>query len=541
LLRRLRIENLVLIREADLELGPGLNAITGETGAGKTILAQAIGLLLGAKGDAGYVGPGAEEAYVEAEFDLPPALFEEEGLEALAELRPEDEDGLVAARRVFADGRTRAYAWGRSAAREDLAAAGERLLAMSGQFEQRRLARPAYQLDVLDAFIGDHHLRVRSELRAAWRALGAARRRHDELSRGSAEEASRLAELQALVEDTEGLEPDGEDALRAERERLRHVTELADAAAHAAHALAPEDGEGAAALVGRAERALAHVGEIAPELGRAASELRDAELTLGETALELRGFLDSLEAEPDRLEQVEAGLERIADAKRRFRCETYPELLARAAEARDELAAREGGADPLEAAATAVAQAEKRAQDLTKRLAEARRKAVEPFAKAVEAELHGIGLGEGEFRAELAERDPGSTGADEVSFLIRPNQGLPFAPVAETASGGELSRIALAIAAVGGGATMVFDEIDAGIGGQTAHAVAETLRRLAERAQVLTITHLPQIASVADRHFSVEKVPGDPTHTRIERLDDERRQEEIRRMLGGQEFLQTVR
>jgi DNA repair protein RecN (Recombination protein N) len=412
---------------------------------------------------------------------------------------------------------------------------------MSGQFEQRRLARPAYQLDVLDSFIGDDQLRLRSELRAAWRALGDARRRHDELSKGVSEEASRLAELQALVDDTDGLEPDAEDTLRAERERLRHVTELAEAAAQAAQALAPEDGEGAAALVGRAERALGGVAEIAPELARAASELRDAELTLGETALELRGFLDALEAEPDRLEQVESELERIADTKRRFKCETYAELLARALEARDELAAREGGADPLEAAATAVAQAEKRARSLTSRMAKARREAVEPFAKAVEAEIHGIGLGEGEFRAELAEREPGATGSDEVSFLIRPNQGLPFAPVAETASGGELSRIALAIAAVGGGATMVFDEIDAGIGGQTAHAVAETLRRLAGRAQVLTITHLPQIASVADRHFSVEKVPGDPTHTRIERLDGDRRQEEIRRMLGGQEFLQTVR
>jgi DNA repair protein RecN (Recombination protein N) len=134
LLRRLRIENLVLIREAELELAPGLNAITGETGAGKTILAQAIGLLLGAKGEAGFVGPDATEAYVEAELDLPAELLEEDGLEALAELRPEDEDGLVLARRVYADGRTRAYAWGRSAAREDLAAVGERLLAMSGQF-----------------------------------------------------------------------------------------------------------------------------------------------------------------------------------------------------------------------------------------------------------------------------------------------------------------------------------------------------------------------------------------------------------------------
>jgi DNA repair protein RecN (Recombination protein N) len=269
--------------------------------------------------------------------------------------------------------------------------------------------------------------------------------------------------------------------------------------------------------------------------------LRDAELRLNETALELRRFLDSLQAEPDRLEQVESELERIADAKRRFRCESYAELLARAGEARAELAALEDGADPLQAAAAALAGAEKVARTLAERLSKNRRAAAGPFANAVEAELHGVGLGEGEFRAELGEREPTARGTDEVSFLIRPNSGLPFAPVAETASGGELSRIALAIAAVGGGATMVFDEIDAGIGGETAHAVGDTLRRLAERAQVITITHLPQIATVADRHFSVQKIPGDPTHTRIEQLDEDGRQEEVRRMLGGQEFLQTVR
>ncbi|HWG57050.1 MAG TPA: AAA family ATPase, partial [Gaiellaceae bacterium] len=146
MLRSLRIENLVLIRAAALEPAAGLNAITGETGAGKTILAQAFGLLLGAKGDAGAVGPGAAEAYVEAEFDVPDGFFDDDDLRALADLAPEDEPGLVLARRVFADGRTRAYAWGRAVAREDLAAAAERLVAMSGQFEQRRLARPSYQL-----------------------------------------------------------------------------------------------------------------------------------------------------------------------------------------------------------------------------------------------------------------------------------------------------------------------------------------------------------------------------------------------------------
>ena len=540
MLRCLRIENLVLIREAELTFAPGLNAITGETGAGKTILAQAIGLLLGARGDAAYVGPDGTEAYVEAELDPPSGFFDEEELAGLAELRPEDEEGLVLARRVFGDNRTRAYAWGRSAAREDLALAAERLIEMSGQFEQRRLARPSYQLDLVDAFAGEDQQRRRAELRLAWRELGAARRRHDELEHGAAAAESRLAELRALDEDTDGLAPDDEETLRAERERLRHVTELAEGVAAAGEALAPDDGEGASGLVAVAEKALAPLERLAPELERAGTELRDAELRLRETASELRGFLASLEAEPDRLEHVESELERIAEAKRRFGCASYEELLGRAAEARAELTALDEGADPLAAAARALAEAEDRVAALASELRAARGAASEPFASGVAEELRGIGLGEGEFRVELRERERIASGADEVAFLIRPNAGLPFAPAAETASGGELSRIALAIAAVGGGETMVFDEIDAGIGGQTAHAVGETLRRLAERAQVVTITHLPQIATLADRHFRVEKVAGDPTHTTIEPLEDDERREEVRRMLGGEQFISAV-
>jgi DNA repair protein RecN (Recombination protein N) len=540
MLRRLRIENLVLIQEAELAFAPGLNAITGETGAGKTILAQAIGLLLGAKGDAGYIGPDGEEAYVEAELDLPPSLLDDDELASLAELRPQDEDGLVLARRVFADGRTRAYAWGRAAAREDLAAVGERLIAMSGQFEQRRLARPSYQLDVLDAFIGDEQLRRRGDARAAWRELAAARRRHNELQAGAEAEASRVAELRALVEDTDGMEPDSEQHLRDGRERLRHVTELADGAAAAANALAPDEGEGAAGLAAEAERAVAPLERLAPELARAGDELRDVELRLRETATELRGFLTSLESEPGRLEQVEAELDRIAETKRRFRAETYEELLARATQAKEELDAIDQGLDPSAAAAEALAAAEQDARRHADELHDARAHAAPSFAHAVVRELAGVGMGEGEFVAELGDRELGASGRDEVAFLIRPNAGLPLAPAAETASGGELSRIALAIAAVGGGATMVFDEIDAGIGGETAHRVAETLQRLAERAQVVTITHLPQIASVAERHFSVEKVPGDPTHTRIAALDDAQRRDELQRMLGGREFLSSV-
>ncbi|HEY3017704.1 MAG TPA: AAA family ATPase [Gaiellaceae bacterium] len=540
MLRRLRIQNLVLIHEAELAFAPGLNAITGETGAGKTILAQAIGLLLGAKGDSAFIGPDGDEAYVEAEVDIPAGLLEEDQLGSLGELRPADEDGLVMARRVFADGRTRAYAWGRGAAREDLAAAGERLIAMSGQFEQRRLGRTSYQLDVLDAFIGEAQVRRRAESRLAWREFTAARRRHDELQAGATATEASLAELRALVEDTTGMEPGDEEQLRAERERLRHVTELAEGAAAAAEALAPEEGEGAAGLVAGAERAVASLERLAPELARAGDELRDSELRLRETASSLRGFLTTLEAEPGRLEQVEADLDRIAEAKRRFRAQTYEELLSRAAEARAELEAIDQGFDPSAAAAEALAAAERKMRGLAEELRSARREAAPAFAKAVAGELHDVGMGEGEFVAELSERELGPSGIDDVSFLVRLNRGLPFAPVAETASGGELSRIALAIAAVAGGETMVFDEIDAGIGGETAHRVAETLRRLAERAQVITITHLPQIASVAERHFRVEKIPGDPTHTRIDSLDETARREELQRMLGGREFLSSV-
>jgi DNA repair protein RecN (Recombination protein N) len=545
-LRRLRIENFVLIRDAELTFGPGLNAITGETGAGKTILAQAVGLLLGAPGDSGYLGPDATEAYVEAEFDLPDGSLGDEEPETIAELRPEGEEGLVAARRVFADGRTRAYAWGRAVPREDLATLVERLLAMSGQFEQRRLARRSFQLDVLDAYAGEAQLRRREEHARAWRELVAARRSLDELARAETGREERLLELQELVERTSGFEVDTEERLRAVRERLLHVTELGEAAAGAGEALAPEhsDTEGAGELVARAASQLAPVSTLAPELAEAYGELGEAEVRIREVAASLRGFLTSLEAEPGRLEEVESELERIADARRRFQAASYEELLLRAAEARAELDAVESGVDPLEAARQTLGAAEADEEALASDLSAVRAEAAPAFAEAVAGELQGLGMGDGKFRVDLAEREPGPSGRDEVSFLIRPNAGLPFAPAAETASGGELSRIALALRAAAhagaGEPTIVFDEIDAGIGGRTAHAVAEALGRLAARAQILTITHLPQIASAAETHFRVEKVPGDPTHTRIECLSEAERREEVERMLGGAEFLERV-
>ena len=540
MLRRLRIENLVLIREAELDLAPGLIALTGETGAGKTIVTQAIGLLLGAKADAAAVGADGSEAYVEAELDVPEGFFDEDGLEALRDLRPDDEPGLVVARRVTADGRSRAYAWGRSVAREDVVAATERLLALSGQFAQRRLARQTYQLELLDAFVGPEQKARRAEAREAWRALQAASRRLEELEHGADAEQARLAELEALVEDTEGLEAGEEDQLRGERERIRHVAELGEGAATALAALDPEEGEGSRALVAAAERALAPLERLAPELETAASELRDVVLRLGEVASDVHRFADSLDADPARLAAVEERLDRIADVRRRYRAATLDEVLERRAVALAELEDVGAGGDPLERARVDRDAANARYVAAADALANARQEGAGPFAAAVAGELADLGMGDGEFHVELRSREAGPTGTDEAVFLVRPNAGLPLAPVAQTASGGELSRVALAIAAVAGGETVVLDEVDAGVGGETAHRVAEVLRRLAGRAQVLTVTHLPQIASVADQHLRVEKVPGDPTHTRITELDDAERRDELERMLGGEAFLANV-
>jgi DNA repair protein RecN (Recombination protein N) len=441
---------------------------------------------------------------------------------------------------VTADGRSRAYAWGRSIARDDLVAATDRLLALSGQFAQRRLARPSHQLDLLDAFAGPDQRLRRIEARDAWRSLAAANRRVEELEHGADTERVRLAELAALVEDTEGFEPGQEDDLRAERERFRHVAELGDGALAAVAAIEPEDGDGARSLAAAAERALAPLERLAPELEAAAAELRDLVVRIGEVGSDVRRFAETLDADPERAAVVEERLDRIADAKRRHRAPSLDELLDRRVAAQAELERAGADGDPLDRARRDREAAQARFDAAAEALANTRRAATGPFAEAVARELADLGMGEGEFHVELREREAGPTGTDEVVFLVRPNAGLPLAPVSETASGGELSRVALAIAAVAGGETVVLDEVDAGVGGVTAHRVADVLRRLAERAQVLTITHLPQIASVADQHLRVEKVEGDPTHTRIAVLDDVQRRDELERMLGGEEFVSAV-
>jgi DNA repair protein RecN (Recombination protein N) len=539
-LRRLRIENLVLIREAELELDSGLNVFTGETGAGKTIFSQAIGLLLGAAGDAALVGPSGGEAYVEAELEAPPDFFDEPELAALADLRPEGEEAFVVARRVFGDGRTRAYAWGRSVAREDVAAAVERLVAMSGQFEQRRLTRPAFQLEVLDRFAGAEQLALRRELAAGWRDLVRARRRVEEVERDASSAGAERDELESLVAATADFTPGEEEQLRGERERLLHVVELGAGAETAAAALEPDDGAGAASLAAGAAQALTPVERLAPELAAHADELRELTIRLREVAGDLRRFAGTLEAEPGRLDQVEERLERIATARRRFGARTFDELVDARDRAAERLAGLDAaGGDPLAAAREAMERAEREVEELAVRVAAGRRAAAPRLAAEVSHELAGLGL-DGDLRVDLGSKPTGPSGADDVALLVRPNAGLPYVPVADAASGGELSRIALALAAVAGGETMVFDEIDAGVGGVTAHRVADTLTRLAAHAQVLAITHLPQVASVAAAHFRIEKVAGDPTHTRIDRLEPVEQAGELERMLGGQEFIAAV-
>jgi DNA repair protein RecN (Recombination protein N) len=541
MLQRLSISNLVLIRQAELDLSEGLTCVTGETGAGKTIFAQAVGLLLGAPGDAKLVGPHGNETFVEGEFVVPDELWADEALAPLDDLRPEGEQTLVVARKLAADGRSRALAWGRTISRETLAAATERLLAVSGQFEQRRLARSAYQLDLLDSYIGRSQSELRHGTADAWAALTAARRTHDEIGRDHEAAQLRFEGMRMLVEAASSFLP-GEDAeLYAELQLLSASHDLLAAADRAVSCVSPEDGAGSADQAAQAAQALDAFAGFAPELDQAAQGFREAELLLRDHASELHRYVATVSANPARLEEIEARLSEIADAKRRFREPDYERLVARVAEAVDELARLEGDNDPLAAAQRALTAAQTAYDALASKLTAARCKAAPAFSKAAVAELRELAMGDGEFKVELNQRPASASGVDEAVFLIRPNKGLPFAAASQVASGGELSRIALALRIVARTQTdapsILFDEIDAGIGGVTAHAVAAALGKLSKDAQVIVITHLAQVAKLADNHLKIEKTAADTALTEIVPLDPAARKTELQRMGGGEAFL----
>ena len=537
MLERLQVDNLVVLRSAEIEPAPGMTVITGETGAGKTILAGALGLVLGAKGEAGLVGPHAEQVEVEATFRITEDMLRDDAFEGVRELIDDVDDGLLVSRRLGADGRGRTLVQGRSATRGALEDAGGRLVGVVSQHESRRLAKPAAQRAILDAFGGDKQAAKVVAMGAAWRALVAARGAREQAEAEAAGLAGRIAELEGIAERIAEIQPRaGElDELEVERQRLRYADVLAEGTSGAAALLSPDDGAGALGMTGEAERAVRAAADRDPELAPIADELREAVIRLEEASRSLHAYADGIEHDPARLEQVEARLDRLTDLVRRHG--SLDEAIAAGEEAERLLAVARGDAGGLDAVRAAETAAQSAADDAAAALTKARAALGPKLATAVQGHLADLGMADAAVEIELAERDLGVSGADEVRILLAPNPGLKPAPIADAASGGELSRVALAlrVAAHDRDAvpTLVFDEVDAGVGGATAVAVGQKLRELAASTQVIVITHLAQIAALADRHYRVLKVAGDPTETTIEVLDDDGVDAELARMLGG--------
>ena len=541
MLLELRIENLLLIERAELRLGPGLNAITGETGAGKTILAHSFDLLMGGKARAQIVRPGATEAYVEGVFELPKELLDDPELAEIAERLPEGSTELAIGRRVSASGRTSAFLAGRSASAPELQALGARLLAFYGQHEHRKLTLAGAQLETLDGFAGKEHL----ERRRAYRDTHAEVVRIErELEKIREREGARERDLDILryeLDEIETTKPDpAEEAeLAPERERLRHAEALRGAAAEALAAIAGDDAGGASEAVGSAEAALAAQEGVDPELDKLVESARGLRVELQELTGELRGYAESIEAEPGRLEQVEERLD-VLDRLKRKHGGSIESVLAHADHCRAEIETVEGAGERTNQLEAKLAKAMRKRTDLGGQLSEVRAKSARRLEKRVGTELDQLAMSGAKLDVTL---DPhpegfGALGQERVTFQVATNPGMPLSPLRDAASGGELSRVMLALAgqgARGGAATYVFDEIDAGIGGSTARAVGERLRSLGEERQVLCITHLPQVASLAQSHFRIEKnVDGGQSTARVEHVDGEGLVAEIVRMLGGE-------
>lgn len=540
MLLELRIENLLLIDRAELRPGDGLNAVTGETGAGKTVLANALDLLLGGKPRSGIVRPGASEAYVEGAFEPPAAVLQDPELADLWERVGAPEQGeVVLARRVSAEGRTRAYVQGRSATAADLRDLGGRLVSFFGQHEHRKLTVAGAQLELLDGFCGEEHLALRARAAEAHARVREAERDLEQL-RGRAGTRDRdLDLLEFEIEEIDQLAPseDEESSLLDERERLRQVDGLRAAAAGGSEAVAPEDGTGAAALLAQAERPADAVAGADPELDGLAERMRGLRIEAEDLAAELRRYLEGLDADPERLHVVEERLDAYDRLKRKHGG-TVAAVLEHAERCRADRDRLENAEVALEKAENTLATAVADRAGIAKELTAARAKAAPRLAKRVLEELDALAMEGASFSVELEPRDePGPSGAERVEFMLAPNSGVPAAPVRESASGGELSRVMLAlmtVAGAGGSSTLVFDEVDSGVGGQTARAVGERLRRLGGERQVLCITHLPQIAALAGMHFRIEKSSGrDVARASVERLEDAGVVEELCRMLGA--------
>ncbi|MFN8203776.1 MAG: DNA repair protein RecN [Solirubrobacteraceae bacterium] len=534
MLNELRVENLLLIERAELRLAPGLNALTGETGAGKTVLAHALDLLLGGRPRAGIVRPGAAEAYVEGVFDLPEELRGE-----LGERLPEDAEEVVLARRVGANGRTRAYVNGRSASAADLRELTTPLIAFYGQHEHRRLTLASTQLDVLDGHCGAKQLARRTAAAGAHAAARAARTQLEQLRERAGARERELDLLEFELGEIAEVSPDEDEEreLLAQRERLRHLAALGGAASAGVEAIEPGDGEGgAAARLAAGGAALDGVAGIDPQLDGLAERYRTAMVEVDDLASELRRYAEGLDSEPGRLDLVEARLAAVDRLKRKHggSIAAVLEHAETCRRRRDELT---GAEEALAEAEGRLAEARAELDALSRQLHEARTAAAPALAESVRERLAALAMAGASFEVSLQAREPGPTGADAVEFLIAANPGVPAGPLRDIASGGELSRVMLALMGVAneeGGATLVFDEVDAGIGGVTARAVGEQLRALASSRQVICITHLPQVASLADRNFSIAKdTSADTARTTVTELESSDLVGELVRMLGA--------
>ncbi|MFL5816697.1 MAG: DNA repair protein RecN [Conexibacter sp.] len=546
MLHELRVENLLLIERAELRLGFGLNVLTGETGAGKTMLAHALDLLLGGRARSGIVRPGAEEAYVEGIFAL-----DAHTRELLGERLPADADELVLARRVWADGRTRAYLGGRAATVGDLREIGGELLAFYGQHEHRRLMLASAQLEVLDGFCGSEQRTRRAAAAAAHVDVRTCLRRAEELGALDGARERELDLLEFELREIEEADPsESEQAqLTAERERLRHLEALRVAAAAGAEAIAPESGEGGAGeLLAAAGRQFDAVAGVDPQLDGLAERLRALAIEADDVAVELHRYLDGVEGEPGRLELVEQRLDAFARLERKHGG-TIAAVLAHADECRarrDELTGAEAA---LAETVAALEAARERLAAVAVELHDTRAAAAPAHSEAVRERLAELAMPDARFEVEISPREePGPTGADAVELLIAANPGVPAGPLREVASGGELSRVMLALLGVANADVdaaarlLVFDEVDAGIGGHTANAVGAQLHGLATDRQVLCITHLPQVAAHADRHFRIAKDgSGETAITTVTQLRRDAVVAELVRMLGADETDRAAR
>lgn len=557
MIEEIRIENLGVIGAATVPLGPGLTAITGETGAGKTMVLTGLGLLLGGRADAATVRTGSAQASAEGCFVVDPASrVAERAREAGATV---DDDGtLVALRTVAAAGRSRAFLGGRTVPQAVLGEIAEDLVTVHGQQDQARLRSPRHQREALDAFAGAGHAAALTAYRTAWTERQRAAEELEAIVASTAERAREAELLRLGLAEVERVAPvAGEDEeLAAESARLGHVEELRTAAATAHLALSGDDdgAPGGSAAVETARRSLEGVAPHDPVLAHLAERLAEARYLLDDVASDLVLHADGLQADPARLEEVHRRRAELATLARSHGG-TVDDVLTWAQEAGLRLLELEGSQDRSEALRARLTELEEELAAHAATVTAAREDAARRLADAVTAELGGLAMASAALEVHLRPLpEPGPWGAEDVEMLLVAHAGAPARPLGQGASGGELSRVMLALevalaTAPGSGAarppTFVFDEVDAGVGGRAAVEVGRRLAELARQAQVVVVTHLAQVAAFADRHLVVTKsAEGGAdvvTASDVRHVEGEDRVAELARMLSGQEDSDAAR